>query len=217
MMTRTHKIELETLSAVIVAALVSVFFVWHNSQNSQPKFYIASSMPGNASSPTPTVTPSIMPTPQVSTTSQISPDGTKKVIMKVTHNADATQKYEFSTADGSGGNEQPLYTTTLSGSDSISIPFNTWSPDNKFLFLSKNTTDALVFNASGTPFANGDAFLDIADTFQQRAITNTIAAITGWASPTLIIVNTTTPNNTKGSSYWFEVPSKAIIQLSTQF
>lgn len=219
MMTRAIKIELETVSVVTIVALASAFFVWHNQQNQPPQFYIASSMPVVATSPTPTVisSPSPTPQPQVTTTSQISPDGTKKVIMKVSQNGNKTQTYVFSTADGSGANEQPLYTTTLSGSDSMSIPFNTWSPDNRYLFIKKNATDALVFNASAAPFPNGEAYLDVTDTFKQKNIPNTVSDPTGWASPTLIIVNTTNQSNIKGPSYWFEVPSKAIIQLSTEF
>lgn len=209
-------IEIESLSIITIAAAVSMVVVVYNNHKQQQNFSATSPVVENNSANAQTL-PSPSPLPQTDLSSQISPDGTKKVLMKTTHNADGTLTYIVSTSDGSGNNEQQIYTTTLSGSESMHIPFNTWSPDNRYFFIIKNDKDVMVFRATGEVFANGEAYLDASDAFNARNTGYTLQEATGWASPTLIIINTTTSSNTKGPSYWFEVPSKAIIRLSTEF
>lgn len=215
-MTIRHQIELETVFSIIVAASLSSFFVWRSNQNYQTQFHVA--VPVIAANNTQTaIAPILDPVLKMDTASQVSPDGTKKLVMKTAHNTDGTLTYVFTTTDGSGTSEQQLYTATVKGSESMSIPFNTWSPDNRFLFIQKNGTQALVFKATGEPIAPGQAYFDVPDVFRERSINNTFHEATGWASPTLLIINTITADNSKGPSYWFEVPTKAIIQLSSQF
>lgn len=204
-------IETETILFVVIAACVSFYFIWRNNQNNLPNFNIVSPSVQTTPIPSPTIAP------QNTVNSQVSPDGTKKVTVTTMHNNNGTLTYTASAEDSSGENQQQIYTTTLDATETITIPFNTWSPDNRYLFLVKNGKDAMVFNAFGTPFANGETFLDVTDAFTKRNTGNMLAAVTGWASPTLIIINSTTSSNNKGPSYWFEVPSKAIIQLSTEF
>lgn len=160
------------------------------------------------------------PIVKVDTASQPTPDGKKKLLMEATHKKD-TSTYVFTTSDGSGGNIEPLFTTTVqasaSATEGLNIPFNTWSPDNKYLFIQTNDGDAWVFNATGEEIVTGQRYFDVRDLFNAAGKKDTYKVTTGWASETLLIVNTLAPDKTKGSSYWFEVPSKAIIQLSSQF
>ena len=215
-MTIRHQIELETISFVILAAFISSFFVLRSNQNFQQQFHI--NFPIIAGNSTQNViTPISNPVSKVDTASQISPDGTKMLIMKTTHNIDGTLTYVISAADGSGLNEKQLYTTKVKGSENMSVPFNAWSPDNKYLFVHKNGNDALVFRATGEPIASGQTYFDVGDLFREQNKKDMFSEATGWASETLLIVNTVKADNTKGSSYWFEVPSKAIIQLSSEF
>lgn len=211
-----RQIEMETISFVLAAALISSFFVWHNNQNFQQQFHIAVPiMAGNSAQSV--ITPTSNPILKIDSASQISPDGEKMLIMKTTHNIDGTLTYIVSVSDGSGANEKQLYATKVKGSENMSVPFNAWSPDNKYLFIHKNANDALVFRTTGEPIASSQAYFDVADLFSQRNSKDTFKEATGWASPTLLIVNTVREDNTKGSSYWFEVPSKAIIQLASEF
>ena len=215
-MTIKHQIEIETISFIAVAAFLGIFFAWRSNQISRQQPHLA--IPIVAENKTQTViVPNSNPILKIDTASQISPDGTKKLIMKTTHNANGTFTYVFTTTDGSGANNQQLYTTIVKGSENMSIPFNTWSPDNQYLFIQKNGNNVLVFKASGEPIASGQAYFDVPDLFNAQVKKDIFSRATGWASPTLLIINTTTQDNTKGSSYWFEVPTKAIIQLATQF
>ena len=209
MVTLRHQLEIEGVSLIAFAALLSMLFFVQGNKNHQQLRIV-----------TPLVTtqePTVTPTPAVNTTMQISPDGTKNVVMKTTHNKDGTATYAVSSANGAGEKENLIYSETLPSTQNISIPFNTWSPDDKYFFTKKNNDTVLVFKASGEAFADGVQYLDLTDLFKKRGTGNNYAEATGWASETLIIVNTTKEDNTKGPSYWFEVPTKAIIQLATDF
>lgn len=215
-MTIKHQIEIETTSFVAVAAFLGIFFVWRSNEISRQQPHLV--IPIVAENKTQTViVPNSNPILKIDTASQISPDGTKMLIMKTTHNANGTLTYVFTTTDESGANSQQIYKTIVKGSENMSIPFNTWSPDNKYLFIQKNGDNALVFKASGEPIVSDQTYFDVSDLFKAQAKKDILSRVTGWASPTLLIINTITEDNTKGSSYWFEVPTKAIIQLATQF
>jgi hypothetical protein len=211
MITVRRQVELETVFLITMAAAVSIFFVYKNN-NSSGQFNIVSSIP-------PVSAPAEAIDPQVTVASQISPDGTKKVIMKATGNTDNATTYDFSTVDENGANEQFIFSKTLSSANNMVIPFNTWSPDNKYFFIQENAAgkkNVLIFDALGVPFAE-EVYLNATDLFKQKNTGNNFSEATGWASESLIIINTTKENGEKGFSYWFEVPSKAIIQLSAKF
>lgn len=207
-----REIEIEATFLLVMVAAVSLFYVVQRN-NYHPQFNVASnaaSMPVQAEAVSPKIT----------TSSQVSPDGTKKVILKATQNSDSTTSYDVSTTDGNGENEQHVFTKILNSSDNMIIPFNTWSPDDKLFFLQENigtSKNVYVFEATGAQFAGGEIYLDAATAFAKANTGNNFDVATGWASETLIIINTTKQDGTKGPSYWFEVPSKAVIQLSTEF
>jgi hypothetical protein len=212
MISLKQKIELEAIVLVIIVAVASIFFVTYKDTH-QPQFTISPNI-------SPMKVPERLIAPKITISSQISPDGTRKVIMKITENADKTTHYDFSTADVDGQNEQHVFTQTLDSSQSMTISFNAWSPDNNYFFVQQNSGDRkniFVFKTSGAEFAPGKIYLDATDAFKKANTGYNFGEATGWASETLIIINTTKTDNTKGPSYWFEVPDKAIIQLSTEF
>lgn len=137
--------------------------------------------------------------------------------MTVTHNKDGALTNDFKTVDTSGDNLQTLYTATVSASESMRLPFNAWSPDDKYVFIEKNNGDALVFSATGEDIISGQKYIDVGDIFNATKRNDLYLETTGWASETLLIINTVTVDNAKAGSYWFEISSKAILQLSSQF
>ena len=164
---------------------------------------------------TPTPTPTYIPTTE--TASQISPDGTKKVVVTATKYRDNSHAYAISVDD-----EPSFYTATLSATEKLTIPFNTWSASNRYFFLQEQTNagpKVLVFQATGEPFSNGQQYLDLTGTFEARTAEsgNTFDQATGWAEGNLIIINTKRDDGTQGTSYWYEVPSEGLIPLSTKF
>lgn len=228
-----RKLELEAVSFIILAAFAGTFFAMYN--NNRPKARILSEIPimqenqsvGIASVGSPLAKPASLP--KTETASQISSDGGKELTMKTTYNQDNTQTYTFFTGDESLDQEQTVFSKTLDNTKSMLIPFNTWSPDNKYFFIQEqikaksdlakdgSVTGVYAFKALGEPFTNEEKYLDVTDLFIKRNTGNNFTRATGWASETLIVINTTKPDNTKGPSYWFEVPGKAILQLSTEF
>lgn len=206
-----RQVELEAIFLLTAVAAISLFFVLKNN-NYRMQFNLASVpvMPVQAE----------VVSPKVIISSQISPDGKKKVMMKITENSDKTKTYDISTADENGANVQFVFTKTLDETRNMVLPFNTWSPDDKYFFVQENdgsNKDVFAFKATGEPFSESDKYFDVTDLFAKRNTGNNFDVATGWASETLIIVNTLKPDNSKGPSYWFEIPSKAVIQLSTEF
>lgn len=155
-----------------------------------------------------------------STFSEISSDGNKRVVLKTARNGDKTQEFTLYTQDAGDDKQRLIFNITLGADERIIIPYNAWSPDNKYFFIQENTSlgnKILVFNAKGESFPTGEIYLDLTELFKKKETVNSFSEATGWGSETLIIVNTRAQDNSKGPSYWFEVPGKAIIQLSTEF
>ncbi|OGH18075.1 MAG: hypothetical protein A3F31_04015 [Candidatus Levybacteria bacterium RIFCSPHIGHO2_12_FULL_38_12] len=209
------KTEWETVYVCLLAVFVSSFFVWQSNKDFGKKFF--SSVPILAGSKNTIVSPVPSSTLDIETASQVSPDGTKKLHLKIMHNKDLTKTYIFTVSDSLDKDKKLLFQQTLHESESMGLPFNAWSPDNKFLFIYKNDSNALLFKASGELFTNDQVrYLSVLDIFKEKNKTNRLLEITGWASQDLLIVNTLDGNN-QNSSFWLEIPSKAIIPLASQF
>ncbi len=167
----------------------------------------------------------ILPTPTPQETNVHSGDGTVKLMMKTEKNRDGSNTYSFTAADISGNNPKPLLTKTVPSGATMIIPQNTWTPDNKLVFLQENDPataagtpsplSIFVLKASSESFADNQPYLDVTSLWTQRNIHYTFKEATGWASPTLLIITTYKEDGTRGPSYWFDVPSKAFLQLAS--
>lgn len=174
----------------------------------------------NTKTQTPTPITVITPTPQpnvVQKTEVHSPDGTVKVILTSQKQDNETTTYTVMAAKITGENQKYIFNKTGDKETSIVLSQNAWSPDNKYLFVLEKKRDvitALVFKASGDVFANNDAYLDVAPLFMTKNKTLEIANITGWASESLLYVQTKTESLTKGPTFWFDIDSKNFLQLA---
>ena len=133
--------------------------------------------------------------------SQISPDGKRTLTMKVTTSGDLTT-YSFTDGD------TVLFTKTVSKDSQMSIPFNTWSPDDKNFFVKE--THSGVTNYYAVP---GEE--NVADLFREKYPTATLQEITGWADRTLLVLNVNIDG--KDGSFWYDLASKSFIRLSNRF
>src|SRR5579859_6856274 len=136
-MTKTHAIEFESVTLLAVAAFAGIMFAFFGNHN--PKMRTTFNLPIVA--PLMSPTPAAAPTPEPTTFSQISPDGKKKVSMTVTQHSSTSKTYAFSVSDGDGTNSQSLYSINLPLAEYMSIPFDTFSPDDKYLFLEHDTNN----------------------------------------------------------------------------
>lgn len=211
-MNTLRRLEVEAFFLILIAIAAGLTFFLY--RDGFPfKFNVAASLPS-------VQMPSEVVAPKVTETSQISPDGEKFVIMTATENSDGITAYQISTENADGTNKIQVYTQNLDSTRNMSVPYNTWSPDDKYFFVQENfgkDKRILVFQATGEPFSQEEPYLDAASIFKAKETGNIFDEATGWASETLIIINTVKKDGSKGYSYWFEVPSKAVIQLSTDF
>jgi len=102
----------------------------------------------------------------------------------------------------------------------MSIPFNTVSPDNKYLFLKQTGSDKtryLVLTVSGEPIMPESQTVEFAEQFESKYPEYMITEVTGWGGINLIVFNTDKVGGGIGPSFWYEVPSGAFIRLSNRF
>lgn len=213
-MTTRHVIELDTFFLLTISAVSGIVFAMSSSHKQSISYSLSVPVNEIVQSPIP---PSIPSTIEKFT--QTAPNGANMLRM-ITTNRDSGKTYEILVSDLANNNQKLIYSATLPVTESITVPFNAWSPDNKYLFIEHNTpkgNEAIVIKSNGDPVIQGEVNPNIAALFAAKKTGYTYKETTGWASETLLIVNTTGQDGSKGPSYWFEVPSKAIIQLSTQF
>ncbi|MBI5452523.1 hypothetical protein HY945_03605 [Candidatus Gottesmanbacteria bacterium] len=214
-MTIRHQIEFGTISFLSLAAVAGITFAVLSNNKPQIPTSFALPVVESIQEPTPTATPA----PKTDITEQPAPDGRKKLRMTTVVGSDTEKTFTFTVIDTATNEEKIAYKTITSNDENLSIPFNTWSPDDKYFFIKQVTnsgTDSLVFRGDGAPITETEQFLNSTSIFKAQITNNKYQDTTGWASETLLIINTTTPSDTI-QSYWFEVPSKAIIPLATQF
>ena len=203
-MTTVRKIELESIFLISMVALASLYFVV---QRNNQGINVRIASPTNQES-------------QEDIYSQISPDGTKEVVARVVQNQDNTKTFSFYTKDTAQSAEKLIFSKAIGDTASMKIPYNTWSSNNQYFFIEENDASGksvLAFRADGLPFSEEEPYFDVTDLFAKRETGHIFDEATGWASESLIIVNTKKEDDTKGPSYWFEVPSKAILILATEF
>lgn len=173
---------------------------------------LAAPLPGD-------ITPILSPSTQPKEQSQIAPDGKFTLWLSLRSVSQAETQYQLFVEDVQTSERNLVYTENFTDESKFFIPFNTWSPGNKFFFIKQVRADGehfLVFNADGTAFEQGP-YLDITNFYKEAEIDFDLDDVTGWAAPTLLLVLTINKDMEKGPSYWFEVPSKKFIRLSTQF
>ena len=208
------KLELDALLFIIVGAFVGLFLVAYVKQ--QPvQFHSSADFSFSGAQPTITPTPTVAFEPSTTTTSQISPDGTHKVVLKTINNQDLTKTFEVSADDG-----PVIYTKTLGSNESLTLPFNSWEPENRFFYIQEKLTDGpkvLVFKSDGSTFGDGQPYLDLTDAYAKYGSSYTYDAATGWAGYNLIVINTKAEDGSQGSSYWYELPYGSLLPLATKF
>lgn len=140
-----------------------------------------------------------------------SPDGTKTLTLN------SNSLFVSSTSDGV---KKEIFKSDSNDLHNFEIPYNSWSPDNVYIFLKDKVTtpsNYLVFQSSGNLFANNLQYLNIQDLFQKKIQNYSIEDVTGWADPNLVIVNAKQNETGSKVSFWFDVPSQSFIKLNTYF
>ncbi len=155
--------------------------------------------------------------PTVRTQDVHSADGTVKLVMKAQLAKDGTANYTFTASEITGNNSHIILSKTVGAGESMSIPYNSWSPDNKLVFIqytNGSTVEYFVMKGSGESWPGGEQYFTLRAEFEKKDNGLSVTDATGWASNTLVIFTTAKEDGVNGPNYWFEVPSKAFIQLA---
>ncbi len=209
------KYDLEIFFLIIIST--AVFFAVNNHKN---QLNIATPIPKFVTADTAVPTPTSSPKPYEETVSWQSSDGNEKIAMKTQYIKKTAKTYSFFVSKTGENTDTPLFYETADSETSFSIPFNTFSPDDKYLFLKedkKGENHYLVFNSSGLPFANQEKYIDITPLFDKYTSNYILSKVTGWASDTLLIIETKNMNGSPSTSFWFDVTTQSFTPLATRF
>jgi len=195
-----HHYKLLILIFVLIAG-AGVFFVKFSRVPQKPD--------STAFKPTPVPVP-VVEAMEPIVTSVGSPDGKLTLTMKKenTQNGDS---YAFFTTNLEGS-KNILYTKVASAGAVLSIPENTFSPDNKYVFLKEEYMGLANYFL---PVSTG--IIDISALFTEKYPDFIVTDMTGWGGINLIVINTDRVGGGVGPSFWFDVPSRSFYRLSTRF
>jgi len=190
--------RIKTIFFITVIAIVTLLVIVQ--QNNRKSQTITTSAAPVLSIPVQTEKPNIMDSPEGSKT--LTLDGS----LFVSSNID--------------GQKVNIFKKEEIGSRKLEIPYNTWSPDNVYIFLKEKTStvdDYLVFQTTGDLFPDNLNYLSIQELFKQKVPEYIIEDVTGWGGLNLILINTKNTVEDRKVSFWFDVPSQSFIQLGTYF
>lgn len=186
---------------VIVGALIGAAFTMQSGQKEGPK----RALPLLASTEVPNESPE---------TTMLSPDGKKTLTIRE-KKEEGNITYTLLISDKVDGVQKEIYTKTLTQGDQLIVPYNTFSPDNKYIFLKEeavNGTNYFVLALSG------EGRFDVSNLFVEKFSSDYIINdVTGWGGVNLLIIKTSRVGGGEGSSFWFEVPGASFIRLSHSF
>ena len=203
--------SIESLLFIFVATSITLFIMVQN--NSRAKKTIRTQASLAQITPLPTSSP---PSPQETTMD--SPDGSETLSLVKKVNSGSIEYSLF--VSSSPEQKKLIFNKNIYPSASLEIPFNTWSPDNSYVFIKEKTPsndNYLVFKSSGDLFANGSPYVSIQELFKEKIPNYLITDVTGWADNTLLVVNTEGLETNSKLSFWFDVPSQSFMQLATYF
>jgi hypothetical protein len=113
-----------------------------------------------------------------------------------------------------------IFVKTVNPSTIISIPYNTWDPNGKYIFLKENNTTGtsfFVLSTSTSSLDQNDQTANITDLFTEKYPDLKIGDVTGWGGVNLVVINSIKGDGGRGPSFWFEMPTHSFIQLSMRF
>lgn len=201
------KQEYITYSLLAVVITMSLMVVTNNKRT-----YSVSLEPLDPiSTPLPTPLPTPTPAPLLNIM-QISPNGSHEVQIKA-HN----DNYQLTFTRQEENTKHLLYSLPIEKNKTPALPFNSWAPDHKYVFIKVLTESNLEYLVFPVTDKQVEEPVLVVELFNQKYPDLTVVDVTGWAAPNLLIVNTTTSNGEIGPSFWFNPATKSITQLSTLF
>lgn len=130
---------------------------------------------------------------------------------------DGNMAYSFKVIDHDKKTELILFEQTVSIDTSMEVPFNSWSSDNKQVFIQVNRPNEktyYVFHADGSLYSNNEKYLDVIGYWKESKSLLSLREATGWAGPDLLIIYTSQEDGTSGQPFWFVTGTRKFLGLS---
>ncbi|KKQ84686.1 MAG: hypothetical protein UT08_C0015G0022 [Candidatus Woesebacteria bacterium GW2011_GWB1_38_8] len=150
----------------------------------------------------------------------ISPNEKATLTMKGLKKADGTLKQTFFISLDLAKESIEIYAHESNPSYQTLIPYNTFSPDNKYIFLKIEDPERaqyIVVRTDGKNIKGEEKSVEITSLFYEKYEEFVITDVTGWGGYSLIVVNTNYKDGKIGPSFWFDLSNFSFIQLSNRF
>lgn len=150
----------------------------------------------------------------------ISPDGKYTLTMDTKEVGSDNIEQKFYISSDTMVEIVELNTDDLLKGGIITIPFNTFSPDNKFIFLMQTVSEKaeyFVLRTDGEKILGDKYAFRLIEPFNKRYPDLKVTDVTGWGGLNLIVVNTDQIEGGTGPSFWFDLSNFSFIRLSHRF
>lgn len=150
----------------------------------------------------------------------LSPNEKATLTMKVLKMVDGAISQKFFISTDSGKENLEIYSQVSDPESQILIPYNTFSPDNKYIFLKIGDVESpkyITLRSDGKNIKGDEKSVEITSLFYEKYGDFVIMDVTGWAGNSLIIVNTNFKDGRIGPSFWFDLSNLSFTQLSARF
>lgn len=158
--------------------------------------------------------------PKEKVTDFLSPDGAFTLTVENLIDTSGSVHQTFFVTSTEEGEKTVIYETESNIGDLITVPENTFSPTNKYVFLTYQESGKsryIVLQTDGEDIKKNSETVDFTTLFEAKYPNFVITDVTGWGGYGLIVVNTDTPKGKTGPSWWFDVAGSSFIRLSTRF
>ncbi len=149
-----------------------------------------------------------------------SPDGKYVLVANNETEADGIVVQTFTINNLKDDTSIEIYRKDSPVESLISVPENTFSPNDKYIFLTLEENwinKYLVLRTDNKEINSESKFLEIESLFRNMHPEYTITDITGWGGYNVLVVNTDTKEDKTGPSWWFDASNSSFYKLSTRF
>ncbi len=157
--------------------------------------------------------------PEDSQSSILAPDGAMTLLSENKSLADGSVNQTFSVTIGDKKAVE-IYSINSLNNNLIVVPYNTFSPDNKYIFLrtlNLSGDEYIVMRTDGKNILEESKTVPVIESFNQKFQNLVVTDVSGWGGNNLIIVNTDLKEGGIGPSFWFDISNFSFIQLGSRF
>ena len=174
---------------------------------------------GQKSYPMPeTIDSNVIPTMEAPKLLKVSSgDGKMKLHMSSQASKEGTVSYVFTVENVEADKKWPLFEKTVLAEDSMEIPANSWSPDNKQLFIQSiegGVVRYYVFKTDNSLYKDETQYLDVYASWIKGGYKGKIKTVSGWAGPDLLVVYSTLADGSKGPLFWYVTGTQKLMQVA---